>query len=146
MATLAREPVYTALFSRLQSIPGIATATRLWIPWEQIGSLAQPALVMFERDESPEQRHGRPAKWTLSVDLLLYAQADQSPLAPPPMVVINNLIDAIDAAIGPDVINNVQSLGGLADHAWIEGKIEKDPGILDGQAFAIIPVKILVPL
>ena len=31
------------------------------------------------------------------------------------------------------------------EQCWIEGEIEQFPGVLDGIAKAIIPVKILVP-
>jgi hypothetical protein len=38
-----------------------------------------------------------------------------------------------------------QTLGGLVSHCWIEGRIEMDSGDNDGQAKAIIPIRILVP-
>ena len=38
----------------------------------------------------------------------------------------------------------MQTLGGLAAHAWTAGKIETDEGVLGGQAVAIVPVEILV--
>ena len=39
-------------------------------------------------------------------------------------------------------INNKQTLGGLVAHAWIDGVIETDEGVLGDQAVAIIPVVI----
>jgi hypothetical protein len=32
---------------------------------------------------------------------------------------------------------------GLVSHVWIDGKIMKDPGDIDGDGIAVIPVKIL---
>jgi hypothetical protein len=36
-------------------------------------------------------------------------------------------------------------LGGLVTHCWIEGRIEIHPGDLDGQAIAVVPIRMLVP-
>jgi hypothetical protein len=36
-----------------------------------------------------------------------------------------------------------QTLGGLVSHCWIDGKIMKDSGDIDGDGIAVIPVKIL---
>jgi hypothetical protein len=47
--------------------------------------------------------------------------------------------------LAPSPVSGVQTLGGLVSHCWIEGEIEQFPGVLDGIAKAIVPVKILVP-
>ena len=39
-----------------------------------------------------------------------------------------------------------QTLGGLVSNCYIGGKIMKDPGDLDGDAIAVIPVKILATM
>jgi len=39
-----------------------------------------------------------------------------------------------------------QTLGGLVSNCYIDGKIMKDPGDLDGDGIAVIPVKILAPV
>ncbi|HXP74621.1 MAG TPA: hypothetical protein VN823_10790 [Stellaceae bacterium] len=58
---------------------------------------------------------------------------------------MNPLLDAIETALAPDLVTNVQSLGGLVAHCWIAGKVETDEGVLGGQAVAIVPIEILVP-
>ena len=62
-----------------------------------------------------------------------------------PEQALNDIIDAVEAALLPGINSNAQTLGGIVSHAWIEGEIEQFPGVLDGIAKAIIPVKILVP-
>ena len=39
---------------------------------------------------------------------------------------------AIDAALAPSALTGLQTLGGLVSHCWIEGKLMKDAGDLDG--------------
>jgi hypothetical protein len=57
--------------------------------------------------------------------------------------VLNPFIDAVDAALRTRLINNWQTFGGLVSHVWIDGKVMKDPGDLDGDGIEVIPVKIL---
>jgi hypothetical protein len=65
-----------------------------------------------------------------------------------PGVALNNLIDAVKAALDP-VPGMAQTLGlggtTTVQHCWIEGRIDMHPGDLDGQAIAVIPIKILAP-
>jgi hypothetical protein len=53
-------------------------------------------------------------------------------------------LDVIDAALAPNPVTRKQTLGGLVSHVWIDGKVMKGPGDLDGDGVAVIPVKILV--
>lgn len=43
----------------------------------------------------------------------------------------------------PTSVTRKQTLGGLVPHCWIDGKVMKDPGDLDGDGIAVIPLKIL---
>lgn len=56
---------------------------------------------------------------------------------------LDPLLDAVDAALAPNIVTRRQTLGGLVSHVWIDGKIMKDPGDIDGDGIAVIPVKIL---
>ena len=73
--------------------------------------------------------------------VFVYAKAPDE--ATQPATVLNPLLDAIEAAPAPGGEGTVQTLGGLAEHAWIAGKIETDEGVLGGQTVAIVPVEIL---
>jgi hypothetical protein len=53
----------------------------------------------------------------------------------------------VDAALKPGpAAGGRQTLGGLVSHCYIDGKIMKDPGDIDGDGVAVIPVKILATL
>lgn len=139
---MTREPIYAALFALVASSAGFVTVSRRLRHWTDVGAAEQPALFQIQKSESAEERAKLPPKWRASVDLYVYAQAPDE--TTPPATVINPLLDAIAAALAPDPVSNVQSLGGLVAHCWIAGKIQTDEGVLGGQAVAIVPVEILV--
>ena len=85
-----------------------------------------------------------PPKRTITAELWVYTDVGKDPNANPEQG-LNDIIDAIEAALSTTIVGGVQTLGGLVSHAWIEGEIEQFPGVLDGIAKAIIPVKILIP-
>jgi hypothetical protein len=141
-----REAIYSAFFTVISGAAGFATASRRLRHWSDVPAAEQPALFMTQKHETAARQRGLPAKWTLAVDLYVYAQASDDGSAP--ALSLNPLLDALDAAIAPlgrDLAANVQTLGGAVYQAWINGKIETDGGILGHQAVAIIPVEIVVP-
>ncbi len=140
---IQREPIYAALFKRMSKIPGIVTASRLLQLWSDVPAAQQPALFMAQPGETPEQKFGVPTKWTLSASFYLYVNT-ASNVGTLPATVLNNLLDAIEAALVPDDPDGCRcTLGGLVSHCWISGKIETDEGALGSQAVAIIPVEML---
>ncbi|HXS41985.1 MAG TPA: hypothetical protein VN766_17480 [Stellaceae bacterium] len=139
---MIREPIYAALFALLQSAAPFVTASRRLRHWSDVGAAEQPALFMIQKSEAAEERRPLPIKWRASVELYLYAQAPDE--ATPPSMVMNPLLDALEAALAPDPASHVQTLGGLVQHCWIAGRITTDEGVLGGQSVAIVPVEILV--
>jgi hypothetical protein len=139
---MIREPIYTALFALVAGAASFITVSRRLRHWSDIGAAEQPALFMTQKSENAEERQPLPVKWRASVDLYLYAQAPDELTSP--ATVLNPLLDAVEAALAPDPVGHVQTLGGLVSHCWIAGRIQTDEGVLGGQAVAIVPVEILV--
>ena len=139
---MIREPIYAALFALAASAASFVTVSRRLRHWSDVGAAEQPALFMIQKSENAEERRPLPVKWRASVDLYLYAQAPDKLTAP--ATVLNPLLDAVEAALAPDPVGHVQTLGGLVSHCWIAGRIQTDEGVLGGQAVAIVPVEILV--
>jgi hypothetical protein len=138
-----REAIYGALFALLSRAAPFATAARRLRHWSDVAAAEQPALFLVQKRETAQRRSGQPTRWTLLVDLYVYARAADE--LSPPAAVLNPLLDAIDAALGPDnAASNRQTLGGLIEHAAIGGAIETDEGALGGQAVAIVPVEVVV--
>lgn len=144
-----REEIYQALFSLLQQVNGVPTCSRHLLHWSDVAPGAQPALYLTTVGEGFEQIHGLPPKRTLYARVWLYAYSSPD-LDTAPSTQINELLDAIEAALAPtepspDGLGMVQTLGGLAYHCWIVGNIETDEGLLGPQAVCVITIHIMIP-
>jgi hypothetical protein len=138
---MTRETVYAALFSKLQNITGIITASRRLRHWSDMSPAQQPALFLTQVSETAMQTKGLPPKWTLRVNVALYVNVGNDETLVPSSL-INPLIDKVEAALAP-LPGGFQTLGGLVSHCWIADTIETDEGLLGPQAVAIIPINIL---
>jgi len=140
-----REPIYSALFATVAAAANFVTASRRLRHWGDVGPAEQPALFQAQKSETAKRARGLPPRWTLEVELYVYAQAPDELTAP--ATVINPLLDAVEAALAPsgaDLATATQTLGGLVSHCWIAGKIQTDEGVLGGQAVAIVPIEIVI--
>jgi hypothetical protein len=79
----------------------------------------------------------------LSADIYVYTKTNDSTAVP--AIDLNNILDGVDARLAPSPVTGKQTLGGLVSHCRRDGEVMLDPGDLDGQALAIIPIKIFVP-
>jgi hypothetical protein len=140
---MTREPIYAALFATLSTAAPFVASSRRLRHWSDVGPAEQPSLFVVQKSETVQRRKGLPPKWTLAVDLFVYARAPDEVTSA--ATVLNPLIDAIESALAPPSPTATQTLGGLVEHAWIAGKVETDEGVLGGQAVAIVPIEILVP-
>ncbi|WP_423396027.1 hypothetical protein [Burkholderia sp. LMG 21824] len=145
--SIQREPIYAALFALVQSAvaPYAVTIGRRFQLASQVPPSEQPAVFQVQKSERiAHERRGLPKKYHLFVDLVVYAQAGDS--AAIPATAVNTILDAIDNALAPapgDPMNN-QTLGGLVEHAWIEGEVLIVEGTLQDQSVAIVPVQMYV--
>ena len=142
--TPSRETIVAALYTLAMTAASFNTSGRRLVLWSKVASF--PALFVQSTGTHYPAREvrGLPPKRTISAEIWVYTDAGKDPNANPELA-LNDIIDAIEASLSPGVNSNAQTLGGLVSHAWIEGEIEQFPGVLDGIAKAIIPVKILVP-
>jgi hypothetical protein len=144
--SIARDAILEALFQRIKTKVGLGATTfgrRHMMP-PKLTSDKQPAVFVVQGPEHHEPRpRGTGGKVMLHALVIAYyydnaANADGS-------TGLNILLGLIEDAIAPDQGQLVQTLGGLAYHAWIEGDADVDPGVFGQQAVAILPVRILVP-
>ena len=145
--SLQRDPIFQALFALAQAASwgepatGFAYASRRVRLFDDLP--ATPALCQAEHEEEVEQAAGQPPRRILSADWIVHHSTGDPDAVP---ASTNNMIlDALDAALESDTPDGCCTLGGLVAHAWIEGKVSKDPGDLDGRALMVLPVKLLVP-
>jgi len=140
-----REAIISALFALVSGAAPFATASRRLQLWSSVPSSEKPALFLVERgDNYARASEAVPEAVTMQLEIYIYIDAgkDQSIV---PASALNPLLDAIDTALAPSPLTGLQTLGGLVSHCWIEGKIMKDAGDLDGDGVAVIPVRVLVP-
>jgi hypothetical protein len=150
----ARETIMDALCAQLAqarfSAPingndGWATLSRRLRLWSDVAPADQPALFVTEHAENIAfVSETLPGKTTLNVDLFIYISAGQDPQTIPARD-LNIALDALAEALAPPPGSDRQTLGGLVYHCRIEGRVVKDPGDLDGQGLALVPLKILAP-
>lgn len=140
-----RESIFVALFDLLQTVPGVITFSRKLAHWDDVPASQQPALYLSQIDggtvQGNTQIHGQPRRWTIRAEVYVYVRTDGDQI---PGSVLNPILDAIEALLAPsNAIAPVQTLGGLVEHCYIDGKIETDEGTLGDQAVAVIPIEIL---
>jgi len=141
---IARETIYAALFAQLQSALGASfkTMSRRWQPPDQISPADRPALYQVETGETATTSMkiaGLPLKWNAKVDLVIYTAGDTSSLTLP-STELNNLIDAVEAALPNAAKALAQTLGGKVYTARIDGKIEIVENVAGSMALAVVPV------
>lgn len=108
----------------------------------------QPALFQTEHTDAVKKVRDLPYSVRLegAWSILIHSGTDSAV----PTETVNNLLDAIDAAIAPLPFVTRQTLsdpndGDLVFDAFIEGHIIKVPGDDNGQGLIVIPWVILVP-
>lgn len=140
---MIRETIYEKFFRLVAACAPFNKTSRRLEHWSDVSTADQPALFMSQRTEETLQVAGMPTVWILRVDLYIYAhtRADRTKS---PSVVTNPLVDAICALLAPNAVTGKVQLGGLVEHAWIEGHIQTDEGALGDQGVIIIPIAMKV--
>jgi hypothetical protein len=139
---VTRGDVTDALYQLLTGSGEFATTGRrlLW----HTDVKAQPALFLRNAGENWERVNTRmPARVTMEFEVWLYSNRGADPDFPP-SAGLNQLVGIVGGLIDPFPLA-AQTLGGLVTHCWIEGHVDMDPGDMNGQAIAIVPVRVLVP-
>lgn len=142
-----REPIMRALKDRLQ-IPEFNTVTRRVRGTGDFNSSDYPVLMIDELSETCIQGFdSSPEMTTFNIEMWVIINNGQDP-NDEPISALNDLLDKIDAALATDLphpYKQVCTLGGLVQHCWIDGTIDKQAGDINGIGIARIPIKILVP-
>ena len=136
-----REAIYSALFTLVSGAADFVTTGRRIQIITQMQPSQLPALFQQQVSEDTQQVNGIPPKYTLRVDIAIYAlNPDQTQAATPQL---NALIDAVEAALAPSPVTGRQTLGGLVSHCFINGKTDIFEGDLGNKAAAVLPIEIV---
>ncbi|HFX6306079.1 hypothetical protein [Acinetobacter nosocomialis] len=141
------EEIYQAFFERLSTnVEGLRTASRRLRHFNNVLPDERPAMFITQGNQQEVPVHGLDSKVELAAEVYIYIhEADRDK---PPSSQMNIFIDRVREAIKPEHpdVNECQTLGGLVEHCWIEGTVEVYEAVenmLDDQAIAIIPIRIL---
>lgn len=146
-----REAIAAALYERVDAqtklVVNLVTSSRRLRSFDQVDTGQMPALFQMQKPETQERGAiGLPAKRTMHFEFFLYtgdAQVDSVI----PSQQLNNMVDAIEAALAPDdMVRQNCTLGNLVASARIDGSVEYYENVTnDGKSIAIVPVAVLMP-
>ncbi|HUC76728.1 MAG TPA: hypothetical protein VMS04_15610 [Vicinamibacterales bacterium] len=145
-----REQIYTALWSLITSNINaqgqFVTMQRYLRHFADVSPGEMPALYMEERGEQwVKKGKGIPAIRTLKADVLIYVNTGD-PLAVLPSTLVNNALDVLDDIVEqPGNPGNVQTLGGIVEHVYIEGQVAIAEGLLQSTSIVRVPITVLIP-
>lgn len=141
----SRETILNALFAQLSALAAFKLTSRRDREPELIGPAQSPALFLVEPGEKYERPSiALPPKRTIRVDVIFYNDVGPEPNSIP-LTIVNNALDALDAALTPTSATYLNTLGGLVDVVYIDGEVEKRTGAKTGKAAAIVPICIRLP-
>jgi hypothetical protein len=147
---IRREPIAAALYAlvcaQAGTVVNLRTSSRRLRNFDSVDPSQMPALFITQRPELQERGAiGLPSKRTMNFEVYLYT-ADPQADSVIPVQQLNNMVDAIEAALVPNPLTGVQTLGGLVQSARIDGSVEYYENITaDNKSVAIIPIAVLVP-
>lgn len=112
------ESIADALRDMVEAMPAVRHATRERLTPSTVPEY--PVGMVLLDGASAEPEHGRPSRWRVSFDIGFIDRADGSEVSPEGK--LNAFLADLDSALSADI-----TLGGLCDHAWINGDIEYSP-------------------
>jgi len=148
-----RETVYVALFNLLLSSLSVkqkfVTTGRSFVPVTDLTQNQFPAMYVIQHGEQwVKMGKGIPAKRTLHCSLVCYGWSGKVNQEFP-ATKLNAMMDVLDTVIEtPGNPANVQSLGGLVEHVYIEGEIHMTEGSIGtNQNVSVmeVPITMLLP-
>lgn len=153
VAPLDREPIYAALFARLQaSLTGVNLFSRRLRHWSNVAAVAQPAVFLTIGDQLPQNRLDEPTLWLLVAELFLYVRMDDPNAVPGTR--LNGLLKQIDGALEwrpADLVagqmftargRQQTTLGGLVQYAWVTDVVAVE-GVSTDQAAVKVSIEML---
>lgn len=142
-----REAQFNALLAlvaatQLNGVAAFVLSSRKFQTWDEVADANLPAVFLTKGFEHASQERSRgETKWRVKALLWIYcAHSPDSDAIPGEL--LNNLLDGVEAQLKPAPYDGRQTLGGLVDHAYIDGEVIVSEGVLptDRVSIAIVPV------
>lgn len=149
----SRKAIAAALLAQLNSGNVFTTAGRRLRAPEQAASPGNPGLFLIKPKETykydSDDEQGVPPHRELEFLAVIYTDVGAVENAVPADV-IDDIMDAIDAALAPGVVDQLsnggrQTLGGLVYSARIIGDPMFAPGDIQGKGSTTVPIRVVLP-
>ena len=139
----SRESVYAALFSVLQTLPGVTTCSRRLVNVQGLEPERFPAAYQMQDEQQTYYKGTTPTHnvWKASWILYAYQSDETQPISP----LLNSMVDAVAILLTPDPGQPAVTLGGLVTHVGIDGTVQVFEGVLGDRAVAVVPISIVLP-
>lgn len=147
---VTRKQVAAALLKQMtDGGPFFKYGRRLVAP-EAAASPGKPALFLIKPNEHYEHDGaGTPPTRTLKFFAVIYTDVGDEVNAVPADV-IDDLVDWIDGALAPSVVDQLsgggrQTLGGLVHNCRVTGEPDFAPGDVPGKGTTVVPIDVILP-
>lgn len=146
---MQRESIFAALWAQVSSAVQYTfqVKSRRWVHWNKspVPALYQVDGITYDVTQLGEGAVYGASKYILTAQLWAYNNASPSQLpSNVPSQIANTMLDAIEFAVNP-YLGERQTLGGLVENAFVEGKGYVDPGIAeDGKIILMVPIQMIV--
>jgi hypothetical protein len=148
--TVTREQIANALLGVIQNAyQWNQPVSRRLVLWSKVDPSLRPAAFLVEHRERHDTKN--PTLIKREIQFQLYVYVSSQPADDPTStggIQFNAIFDSLESALAPsgrDLMSNRNTLGGLVYHCLISGTVILDPGDLDGDGVAIIPISVLLP-
>jgi hypothetical protein len=142
----SRETALTALFDRLASAYAWKTSSRRFLMWTEVPAGQRPAMYQLESGTEEYQWSSLAVpRRQINVKIFIYTSADHTA---PGATIINNVLDAVDAALAPagrDLQHGRQTLGDLVHNCRVTSVPVRDTGDVDGDGLVVIGIQLTMP-
>lgn len=147
------EAIYVRLFERVGMVQFdgrqfIETSRRVKL-FGDVPSEMQPACFQAEHGTTEKQVTGMPYKTILEATWIIYqcVARDTNAIGASEN---NSILKGVRQALAPlpsdpGFLDKRNTLNGLVYHCYIDGRLFKDSGDIDGQGMMTVPIKLLVP-
>jgi hypothetical protein len=142
-----REAQFNALLAligtaQVASQPAFVSTSRKFVQWENTQDPDLPMAIITKGFEFATQNNSRgETRWRIKALLWIYCL--HAPDSTVPGTQLNDLLDAVETVLKPPAFDgNRQTLGGLIDHAFIDGEVMVSEGSLpdDRYSIAVVPI------
>ena len=138
----SRETVYTALMTFLATAVGAQTVSRVTVPESVIAGASLPFIEQLPSSEGAESQGANlPVRWRIRQPVSIYV--DTSGVNVVGDTIVNNMLDALEAALKPNVVTGYQTLNGTVIWCRMQGVLLKEPGYQTNIGAALVAIELL---